>query len=672
MLKNCAACYDFSSLKKAAPASTLDVGFLVEFHCSPLELKPGILFEMPGSLICRVREAMGDNSADGEFDRRQHYLSYRQEGKPCLVMEVTLSLVSEKPDWKEIRVGIPLVCLKNVSENTVFAVAYTGVKLLLLLDGRILDENFPYGNPAGSSVELKPSSQVRSAVLYRGGVPPAVHYERSERKRAMQYYSPDFFNAWVGDVVCFYHAGRFHIFYLFDRRHHSSRFWCGAHYFAHLSSTDLRNWEEHEPTVELDAQWQTCGTGTPFYHRGKYYFGHGWHTSRTIPGEKTISSLHWKQVQKEKYFIPLDSRRFPELYPSGATYSVSDDGFHFAQSGMMINYFENPSIYTNPDDTLTMYVCEGTWTAKDINSAWTCADPSFPESGAHTPMRQSGECPSFFDWNDWRYLLMGVTGFFAAGKDGRFIDQAARGYDIYEGLAVPMAAPFTGNRMIYAGWINGIGWGSVLVFRELLQYPDGRLGTKWLPEVMNLPGEAAMAPVPPEFDADIELNPEADEYFELEITPGDSGTGKFALRFLPVGEDQKNCELQLDFGRECAQWGTCTRTEFAPDILPIRESLEKHASELGDKVCWHIPAPDLHFNTLNFAIGRVDIMKKSFILRLYKRVDPKMPATLLDAEIAGARTMITNRVGVRFDRLIAARHGADIRITTFRRGLPKA
>jgi hypothetical protein len=672
MLKDCTPCYDFSLLKKATPASTLNSGFLVEFHCDPLELTPGILFEIPGSLICRVREVTADNLADGEFDRKQHYLSYRQDGKPCLVMEVALFLVSEKPDWKEIRVGIPLTLLKDTPKTATFAVAYTGGKLLLLLDGRILDENFPYGNPAGSSVELKTSDQIRGAVCYRGGEPPVVHYEQNERKRAIQYYSPFYFNAWVGDVVCFYHAGRFHIFYLFDRRHHSSRFYCGAHYFAHLSSTDLRNWEEHEPAVELDAQWQTCGTGTPFFHNGKYYYAHGWHTNRMISVEKTFQPLQEGQLKTEKCFVPLDSRRFPDVYPSGATYSVSDDGIHFVKSGMMINYFENPSIYTNPDDTLTMYVGAGTWSAKDINSPWTSIDPSFPESGPQTPMRQSCECPSFFDWNGWKYLLMGVTGFLAAGKDGKFIDQAALGYDIYEGLAVPMVAPFTGNRMIYAGWINGIGWGSVLVFRELLQHSNGRLGMKWLPEVMNLPSKAAMTSVTTEFDSEIKLNIEADEYFELEITPGDSGTGKFVLRFLAVDEGGKNCELQLDFGRECAQWGTCSRTEFAPEILPIKESLKKHASELGDKICWYIPAPDLHFNSLNFAIGRVDIMKKPFTLRLYKRVDPKMPATLLDVEIAGARTMITNRVGARFDRLIAARHGADIRIKAFSRGLPEA
>lgn len=52
------------------------------------------------------------------------------------------------------------------------------------------------------------------------------------------------------------------------------------------------------------------------------------------------------------------------------------------------------------------------------------------------------------------------------------------GYDIYDGLAVPMAALCSDNRAIIAGWIGGIGWGSALVHRELVQFENGILGTK--------------------------------------------------------------------------------------------------------------------------------------------------------------------------------------------------
>ncbi len=52
---------------------------------------------------------------------------------------------------------------------------------------------------------------------------------------------------------------------------------------------------------------------------------------------------------------------------------------------------------------------------------------------------------------------MGVTGFWTAKGDGPFVDSAAEGHDIYDGLAVPMVAPFTGNRMIIGGWLHRLG-----------------------------------------------------------------------------------------------------------------------------------------------------------------------------------------------------------------------
>ena len=97
----------------------------------------------------------------------------------------------------------------------------------------------------------------------------------------------------------------------------------------------------------------------------------------------------------------------------------------------MINYFDDPSIYTNPDDTLTIYVGEGAWTAKNINSPWTSIDPAFPESGPQTRCDSPASVHHSLIGMDGNTSSLGVTGFFVAGKDGNFIHQAARDYDIY-------------------------------------------------------------------------------------------------------------------------------------------------------------------------------------------------------------------------------------------------
>ena len=49
-------------------------------------------------------------------------------------------------------------------------------------------------------------------------------------------------------------------------------------------------------------------------------------------------------------------------------------------------------------------------------------------------------------------------------------------------------APFAGGRRLTAGWIGHAGWGGDLLFRELVQFPDGRLGTKFVPEMLPAAG----------------------------------------------------------------------------------------------------------------------------------------------------------------------------------------
>ena len=61
---------------------------------------------------------------------------------------------------------------------------------------------------------------------------------------------------------------------------------------------------------------------------------------------------------------------------------------------------------------------------------------------------------------------------------------------LYEGLGVPMVTSWKNDRRLYIGWLNHVhGWGGWLVFREVVSYPDGHLGLKWVPEITP--------PVPP-------------------------------------------------------------------------------------------------------------------------------------------------------------------------------
>jgi hypothetical protein len=65
------------------------------------------------------------------------------------------------------------------------------------------------------------SPRVASAALW---TPPLGDAPRplSQPVKHVHYFTPEGHNAWVGDVAVGFHDGRYHVFYLIDRRHHSS------------------------------------------------------------------------------------------------------------------------------------------------------------------------------------------------------------------------------------------------------------------------------------------------------------------------------------------------------------------------------------------------------------------------------------------------------------------
>lgn len=64
----------------------------------------------------------------------------------------------------------------------------------------------------------------------------------------------------------------FHVYYLFDRSHHKSKWGLGAHQWAHAASTDLIHWKQLPIALGItnEAEGSIC-TGSVFCNGGKYY-----------------------------------------------------------------------------------------------------------------------------------------------------------------------------------------------------------------------------------------------------------------------------------------------------------------------------------------------------------------------------------------------------------------
>ena len=628
--------YDFSACSFGDRPHSLQNGFLIRFRLSSpvTERAETEIFSIPNAVRATVRLMTIAEAGQG-WGWNENYTSYPDSNGDVPVLEAEICLnVPYHPERKAIKLGIPLTLYDAVEKDIILG--YDGMHLRMFMDGVVINENFPIGEIRNTEENPVLHTTDKLAAIAFSAVLTAVQtipYEKTI-DCGIRYYSPDGHNTWAGDVVNFWHNGTYHLIYFYDRHHHGNRFGGGAHYFRQLTTTDFENWTDHGAIFELEKPWQSVGTGTMFCWNGKYYFAYGFHTSRNIPDEHLFGGEIYRRYAETGYTeaVSYDEIASCGKYPNGANLAVSDDGIHFHMMDEMFHWAENPSVYTKTDGGLFMCVGDGIWEAETPQGKWRLTNPGFPPCGARSVMRNSAECPSFFEKNGYRYILMGLTGFWRTEKDSDvYFDSAALGYDIYDGLLVPMAVN-CGGRLILAGWLNGIGWGSVIVHRELIQHEDGSLGMCWLPEdriVTKSPVQVT--------NNRAETDPQVSYYWEIDVDPQNGGA--LAVTF---GD---NCTLRVDAARG--------EVQIAPPdsdrISPIHERIHEIPADVTNP--WALR--NTHIETRDFTIANVRGLDKPYTVRIIEHYDRKMNATLIDAEIAGERTIISHRVGARITHVTA-------------------
>ena len=621
---------EFSDFDSSANISDISKGFAFRFQLNPSAFPDGkerVVFEIPGTFkIYSSKFRTGDS---GYYCGEDFSLNF----------DIFLS-VDNAPSMKKLTLKMPMSKALAAKEIIAF---YNGVNFVAAADGLALDEEFPAGTldaPKGSP-RVGPDS-----FKFFQFSPSCESVKKSAREidrgDFISFYRPSFAN--VGDVVTFAHGGVFHILYLYDRHNHGSRWGKGAHYYRHIVSRDLKNWLDIGPVLDIKSDWESVGTATMIYKDGNYLAFFGMHTSRIIPEEKTARGDFLEEYKKTGAFSCKTFGEIAPKYPIGASYAISADGVNFRPSNKNVHPAENPSVYVREDGSLLMFgnptfgnysvKLGNVWRADSPDGPWTKEDKFGFPCGRDAKLYNTEECPSFFSLNGWNYLLVGFDGFYCARDGEPWRDSAAEGFDIYDGVGVPMVSNF-GGRLIYAGWIAGR-WGSVMAVRELLQRPDGRLDMRWLPEQlpdMSNP-DFERESMPDKFSAPLPKSELA--FLELDVSP--KPDGKLAVRIMR--ENGKGVELQLDFSLEQAQWNECEKDVFAKSLPPIHKAVKMHEQEISWGISG-IKPKELHFRGRNFSIANVDCMKKPFKLRVAIKRDGMR--TYIDAEIAGLRTIATTR-----------------------------
>ena len=615
----------------AAPANTTN-GFTVKFT---VDLKKfdgeKTILEIPNVLGVRLRQH------DPRDRNRQNYPAFKLPDGSVPVLEANLVLHSvEHPDWRNMAIGIPLAMLKQPAGKHEIALNFSGAYWTMYVDGELLDNDFPFGYPqwADKNTWKLDAEYVKQAAVYLPAIKPAKQPVRRPGSTAgIQYWIPPGHNNWVGDVATFFYKGRYHVFYLYDRRHHQSKFGCGAHYFEHLSTKDFKTWTEHEAATPLEEQWECIGTGVPFVFNDKLCLSYGLHTGRVYPEAKTTWPAQWDYLNKNGRTGEFKRATTPGV-PAGSTYAISADGVsHFNKSWIMFHPCQNPSVYTDPSGKLRLLAnagSKGMWESESVDGGWRCISPDFPPGG---------DCTFFFRWGKFDYIIGGFTGLWsklADAPNSAYEDVVRKGLDFYDGSNVPAITEIPGGRFLMAAWIAVRGWGGNLVIHELIQFPDGRIGSKWMKEITPKTGTPRILAASV---AETTTYPTDGKSFMLvfNVQPAEVKKGKLGITFLPESGEQAACELQIRLDDLHAQFGPGSLSHFAGNEKSLRDGGAPHA--------------------IDNLIG----VDKPFTVRVIVKGSDKLGGSLVDAEIAGQRTMISYRPDLTVQKMVFRTEGVELK-----------
>ncbi len=324
------------------------------------------------------------------------------------------------------RMEAPLVLSARAAEEERIVLSCDGHRLALYAGGVLADEEWPIGTTAlPDALREVPGFAVSDEPF-----PEPPFEPRTVRGLAGFRPAP---GANIGDCMPFADGGLFRLYYLYDRRHHHSKWGLGAHQWGQITSPDLVHWTTQPLAVPVtDAAEGSICTGSVMR------CGDRWHAFFAI--------------------------RACDGSPAQLTSAVSSDGVHFEKTGRVFTLPEpydapsarDPKVFRDGDGftmlVTTSYRGRGCLAAlrSDDLETWTLGEPALLLDEPTQP-----ECPDCFTFAGHTYLVYGLH----LATHYRIFDpetaswRAPRGDGVIAGgrLSVPKAAVF-GGRLIFAGW----------------------------------------------------------------------------------------------------------------------------------------------------------------------------------------------------------------------------
>lgn len=282
----------------------------------------------------------------------------------------------------------PLILQGNIAIGDRVRITLLPYRIELYINDKLIDEEWPCGNlifdykkntiAAPFQIELVETEP-------RAAQSPAVisQFNNAEGWKPEE-------TVFVGDCMPYVHDGRYHVLYLKDRHHHTSKWGLGAHQWAHISTCDFDEWQMHPMAVEITRPW-----------------------------EGSICTGSWiKNKETEYLFYTI---RMADRSAAPICRSISEDGYHFKkdeQYSFILPDRYNKTIARDPKvikDShgifhmiLTTALlaekkgCLAHLTSEDLDH-WEDQGPIYVSDDETQP-----ECPDYFHLNGWYYLLFSL------------------------------------------------------------------------------------------------------------------------------------------------------------------------------------------------------------------------------------------------------------------------
>ena len=314
----------------------------------------------------------------------------------------------------------------------------------------------------------------------------SVKYDSEvQPKDNIQYFTPAGNNLFVGDCIPFYKDGVFYLYWLLDEGHHSALNGLGGHQWCVSTSSDLKSWRHHPIAIGIDENWEkSICTGSVTFDGKQYY---AFYATRLITQDDQIN-------EQLSYAVSKDGLTFKKQKPNP---------FYTSAPGYSKRHFRDPKVIIDKEGVFHLFVSSETdnyvisegrgclvhLTSKDLKN-WQVQEPLI--SG----MRDVPECPDYFQWNGWYYLVYGQGGdtYYVKSRNPYGPWEYPESQALLEQwVNVAKTAEFKDNRRIVAGWVpskrenKDYGperFGGSIILREAYQLPNGDLATKFPTEAI--------------------------------------------------------------------------------------------------------------------------------------------------------------------------------------------